>query len=256
MNQSRETLDVLFGGRLSLYQSRSGYRFSIDALLLANYVSIKRGDRVIDLGTGNAVIPLVLAQLHPSAAFVGIELQASMAERARRNVRLNGLERRVRIISGDVRRPQTLGAAAVFDVAVCNPPYRTPSSGRISANHERQMSRHEMTGDLNDFLRAGAFLLRDKGRMALVYPAVRSADLIFALRQARIEPKRLRMVHSFQDAEASLLLVEGLKGGRAGVKIQPPLVIYGDDKKFTDEAAAIIAGPPHSAQEESLPVKF
>jgi len=105
-----------------------------------------------------------------------------------------------------------------------------------------------MTGDLNDFLRAGAFLLRDKGQMALVYPAVRSADLIFALRQARIEPKRLRMVHSFQGAEASLLLVEGVKSGRAGVKILPPLVIYGEDKKFTDEAAAIIAGPRHESQ--------
>jgi tRNA1Val (adenine37-N6)-methyltransferase len=246
MNPSRETLDALFDGRLSLYQSRSGYRFSIDALLLANYVSIKRGDRVVDLGTGNGVIPLVLAELHPAAALVGIELQPSMVERAQRNVQLNRLERRVQIVRGDVRHRQELPAAATFDVAVCNPPYRSPSSGRISTNHERQISRHEMSGELNDFLRAGTFLLREKGQMALVYPAVRAADLIFALRQARIEPKRLRMVHASEGAEASLLLAEGVKGGRAGVKILPPLIIYRyrEGKKFTAEAAAIIAGSP------------
>ncbi|HEX9787956.1 MAG TPA: tRNA1(Val) (adenine(37)-N6)-methyltransferase [Candidatus Binatia bacterium] len=242
VNLSGETLDALFDGRLSLYQSRSGYRFSIDALLLADFVSIKRGDRVVDLGAGNGILSLVLAQSHPSAALVGIEIQASMVERAERNVRLNRLQRRVQIVSGDVRLGQALAAPASFDVAVSNPPYRKPSSGRVGANHERQMARHEMTGDLGDFLRAGAFFLREKGQMALIYPAVRSADLIFALRQARIEPKRLRMVHSFQGGEASLLLVEGVKGGRAGLTVLPPLIIYRGGKKYSDEVAAILAG--------------
>jgi len=242
MNPSGETLDVLCDGRLTLYQSRSGYRFSIDTLLLAAYVSIKRGDRVVDLGTGNGVIPLVLAQRHASAAFVGVELQSAMVERARRNVCLNELDARIRIVGGDVRRPRTLAPPASFDVAVCNPPYRKPSSGRISPDHERQIARHELTAGLNDFLHAGAFLVREKGQMALVYPAVRSTDLIFALRQARLEPKRLRAVHSFHGTEASLLLVEAVKGGRAGLKILPPLILYREAQRLTAEAAAILAG--------------
>jgi len=254
MNPSRETLDVLPNRRLSLYQSRLGYRFSIDALLLAHFVSIKRGARVVDLGAGSGIIALVLAQLHPAATLVGVELQAAMAERAQRNVSLNGLQDRVQIVKGDVRCPQILGTRASFDLAVCNPPYRSPNSGRISANNEKRISRHEVTGDLSDFIGAGAFLLRDKGQLALVYPALRSADLICALRQARIEPKRLRTVHSFLGTEASLLLVEGVKGGRPGLKIAPPLVVYRDGKQFTDEVAAMIGGaPPPGASLELAP---
>lgn len=242
MNPASETLDVLFDGRLQLYQSRSGYRFSVDALLLAAYVSVKPRERVVDLGTGNGIIPLVLARRYPSAAFVGIEIQPAMVERARRNLRLNELEERVHIIAGDVRRPRTLAPPASFDGAVCNPPYRPPGSGRISRDREKQIARHEMIAGLSDFLRAGAFLLRDKGWMALVYPAVRSTDLICALRHVRIEPKRLRAVHSFSGVDATLLLVEGVKGGRPGLKILPSLVLYRDNKKLTDEAAAMVAG--------------
>jgi tRNA1(Val) A37 N6-methylase TrmN6 len=237
-----ETLDVLFDGRLSLLQSRSGYRFSIDALLLAAFVSVKRGETIVDLGSGNGVISLALAQLHPSAALTGIELQATLAERARRSIRLNGFDGRMAIITGDVRNRQDLLKPGSFDVAVCNPPYRKPSSGRISVNDERQIARHELNGDLGDFLRAGASFLRHKGRMAMVHLAERSTDLITAMRQAGIEPKRLRMVHSYDHAEASLLLVEGVKGGRAGLAVLPPLTIYRRGKDYTDEAMAIING--------------
>ena len=235
-----ETLDALFEGRVTLFQSRFGYRFSIDALLLASFVSVKRGDAIVDLGCGNGVVSLTLAELHRSVTVTGIELQAAMSERAQRSVRLNGLEERITIIAADVRKRRDLPKQGVFDVAVCNPPYRKPGSGRISANDERRIARHELHGDVGDFLRAGALLLRQKGRMALVYLAPRSADLIVAMRQAGIEPKRLRMVHSFPDAEASLLLIEGVKGGRAGLTVLAPLVIYGRDKVYTDEVKAMI----------------
>jgi tRNA1Val (adenine37-N6)-methyltransferase len=240
--KSKETLDVLFDGKLSLFQSRTGYRFSLDALLLANFVTIKRQEKIVDLGTGNGVIPLVLATLHRSAILTGVELQPAMIERARRNVQLNGLERRIQILSGDVRAGERLAAEASFDVAVCNPPYRKPSSGRISPNDERQVARHETQSELGDFLRAGAFLLRAKGRMAIVYSAVRSVDLLSAMREARIEPKRMRTVHSFAGVEASLVLVEGVKGGRSGVEVLAPLTIYLRGKEYTKEVAAMIAG--------------
>ena len=240
--KSQETLDFLFDGKLSLFQSGTGYRFSLDALLLAHFVTIKRGEKIVDLGTGNGVIPLVLATLHRSAILTGVELQPAMVERARRNVRLNGLERRIQILSGDVRAGEHVAAEASFDVAVCNPPYRKPSSGRISPNDERQIARHETQGDLSDFLHTGAFLLRTKGRMAIVYSAGRCIDLLSAMRQARIEPKRMRMVHSFAGVEASLVLAEGVKGGRSGVEVLAPLTIYLRGKEYTEEVAAMIGG--------------
>lgn len=241
-NAANETLDALFDGRVSLYQGRLGYRVSIDALLLAHFVSVRRGETIVDLGAGNGVLCLALAYLHPSASLTGVELQASMVERAERNVRLNSLDGRVKIIPGDVRGKSHALRPGSFDVAVSNPPYRKPGSGRISAHDEKRIARHEFHGDLSAFLRAGAFLLRNKGRMALVYLAPRSADLILAMRHAGIEPKRLRMVHSSPAAEASLILLEGVKGGRPGLRVLAPLQIYGRGKDYSGEVKRMIKG--------------
>ena len=238
----KETLDVLFDGKLSLFQSGTGYRFSLDALLLANFVTVKQRDRVIDLGTGNGVIALVLADYYPSITVTGVEIQPAMAQRARKSLHLNRLNNRIKIVMGDVRSIDAILEAASCEVVVSNPPYRSPSSGRISPNRERQIARHETQGDLCDFLRAGAFLLRAQGRMAIVYSAGRCIDLLSAMRQERIEPKRLRMVHSFPDVEASLVLVEGVKGGRSGVEVLAPLTIYHRGKEYSEEVAAVIAG--------------
>jgi tRNA1Val (adenine37-N6)-methyltransferase len=242
VHHSSETLDALFDGRLTLYQSRAGYRFSLDALLLADFVAVKPGDKIIDLGTGNGIIPLVLASLHSSVTVTGVELQPAMIERATHNIYLNGLSARIQILCGDVRNYEQIASGRSFDVAVSNPPYRKARSGRLSANDERQIARHEMEGGLSDFLRAAVFLLRIKGRLALVYPAVRCADLLTAMRQARAEPKRLRMVHSFAGAPASLVLVEAVKGGRSGMDVLAPLVIYRRGKQYSEEIAAMIAG--------------
>jgi tRNA1Val (adenine37-N6)-methyltransferase len=250
-----ETLDILFNGKLRVLQSRAGYRFSLDALLLAYFVTIKGRDRIVDLGTGNGVIPLVLATLHPSAILTGVELQPAMIERSQRNVQLNNLEKRIQILSGDVRAVERLAVEASFDVAVCNPPYRKPSSGRISPNDEKQIARHETQGDLGDFLRAGAFLLRPKRRMAIVYSAGRCVDLLSAMREARIEPKRMRLVHSFAGVEASMVLVEGVKGGRSGIEVLAPLTIYRRGKKYTEEVAAMISGSRQSVQSSMFKVQ-
>jgi len=237
-----ETLDALFHGKVKLFQSRSGYRFSLDALLLAHFVTLKARERAIDLGTGNGVIPLILARLHNNVAITAVEIQPAMAERAARNVRLNQLEDQIHIRLGDIREADAIAPAARFDVAICNPPYRRAASGRISPNDEKRIARHESRGVLGDFLRAADFFLRPRGRMAVVYLSERAVDLFSAMRAARLEPKRVRMVHSFIDADASLILVEGMKGGRSGVKILPPLIVYGDGKNYSAEVAAMIAG--------------
>jgi tRNA1Val (adenine37-N6)-methyltransferase len=237
-----ETLDALFHGKVKLFQSRRGYRFSLDALLLAHFVTLKARESAIDLGTGNGVIPLILARLHNDATITGVEIQPAMAERAARNVRLNRLESQIHIRLGDIREVDAIAPAASFDMAVCNPPYRRAASGRISPNDEKRIARHESRGALGDFLRAADFFLRARGRITVVYLAERAVDLFAAMRAARLEPKRLRMVHSFIDVDASLVLVEGIKGGRSGVKILPPLIVYGDGKNYSAEVAAMIAG--------------
>jgi tRNA1Val (adenine37-N6)-methyltransferase len=240
--EAPDTLDTLFGGRIRVRQSRRGYRFSLDALLLASFARVGADERIVDLGTGAGVIPLALAYLYPGVSVTGVEIQSSLAARARHSVRLNGLDRRVSIVRADVRALDRVFARGAFGVVLCNPPYRTPVSGRMSPNMERQIARHEIMGTIEDFVAAGVHLLAAKGRMGVVYPALRCVDLLGTLRAAGLEPKRLRMVHSSTAADASLTLVEAVKGGRRGVTVMAPLVVYGPDGRYTTELAAMLGG--------------
>ncbi len=235
-----ETVDTLFQGKLRIIQSKKGYRFSLDAVLLAHFVALRAGDRVIDLGTGNGVIPLILARLRPSVEIVGMELQEEMVERALRSLNLNRLGERVKILRGDVRSVEEVLSPESFAAAVCNPPYRKPATGRMNPDAERRIARHEIKARLADFVRAGSFLLRRGGRMALVYPASRMVDLLQTMRQEGIEPKRLRLVHSHEGSRATLVLAEGVKGAGTELKILPPLVVYTRDRKYTREVEAML----------------
>jgi tRNA1Val (adenine37-N6)-methyltransferase len=239
---ANETLDTLFQGRIKLYQSRSGYRVSLDAILLANFMTTRPEDKIADLGTGSGVVALIIASMHPSSAIVGVEVQQTMAERAARNVKLNQLENRVRIVCADILALAQNFNPESFSVVTANPPYRKADSGRISSDAEKRIARHEVSATLTDFVAAGAYLLPIKGRMALIYPAVRTTDLLATMRRLSIEPKRLRMVHSYRDGEASLVLVEGVKGGRGAVRVLSPLVLYDKASRYTPEIHAVLAG--------------
>ncbi|HZD39210.1 MAG TPA: tRNA1(Val) (adenine(37)-N6)-methyltransferase [Terriglobales bacterium] len=247
-NDTRETLDLLFQGKLQLYQRRKGYRISLDPILLGHFMSVRQGDRVMDLGTGNGILPLVLAHLHPSLSITGLELQEEMAARAARNIRLNGFDGRVRIACLDVCSVAGHFASESFDAVISNPPYRTSKSGRLSPDSERQIARHETRGTLEDFIHAAGYLLRPKGRFALIYIAGRSVDLVTSMRAHQIEPKCLRMVHSFIAAGAAMVLVEGVKGGKPGIKILPPLVVYNRRHNYTAEIRSLLSGAPMKAQ--------
>ena len=237
-----ETLDTLFGGDLQLYQRKQGYRFSIDSILLADFATIRCGNKVIDLGTGNGVLPLILAYRYPSILIIGVEIQRQMAERAARNIRLNGYEDRIMIEQMDIVSTVERFKAESFDSVICNPPYRQASSGRLSLSCEKQIARHEVKATLDDFVSAAAFLLKNKGCFACIHLGDRAVDLVSVMRSAGLEPKRLRTVHAFSDAKASMVLVEAVKGGRKGVDILPPLIIYDSAKNYTAELNAIAAG--------------
>ncbi len=223
-----ETLDSLPFGDLRLLQSKSGYRYSLDPILLARFIKPRRWERVVDLGTGSGVLPLVLARITQARELIGIELQDSMAERALRNVKLNDLQGRVQICHGDIRSIEDLLTAGIADLVVSNPPYRGVGSGRVAPGDERAAARHEMAGGLQDFVCAARWLLKYGGVFSVIYLAERLPELIVCLTQCGLEPKRIRLVHPCSEEPAKMVMVEARKGGKPGVEVCPPLAIYRD----------------------------
>ncbi len=220
------SLDHLFDGRLLCWQPRQGYRFSIDAVLLAHFFTPAAGERIVDLGAGCGIVSLLLAFRHAHVRLTAVELQPTLAGLARRNIAANGFDERLRLVEGDVRRISSWLAAESCERVVSNPPYGRPAAGRLNADEERALARHELAGSLDDFVRAMAHAVKNRGRVDMVYPAARLAPLLTLLRSVRLEPKRLRMVHSYPGDGGRLVLVEAIKNGGEELQILPPLFIY------------------------------
>lgn len=223
--RSDETMDVFLDGRLKVIQSRAGYRFSIDAVLLSEFVTTGPGDVVVDFGTGCGIIPLVLLMGRPIGFAIGIEIQADLANQAARNVSLNGFDDKMLVIRGDVRSLPLKESSA--DVVLCNPPYRKRHSGRVNPDRQRAIARHEILLSLDDILHAARRLLKVKGRLAMIYPASRLVDILVRMRGFGLEPKRARVLYPGATSESKLVLIEASLGGRGGLKIMPPLFDQG-----------------------------
>lgn len=233
------TRDSFFNGRLRLKQPRHGYRYSIDAVILASAVNPKPGETVVDLGTGCGVIPLILAFRRPGVHIWGVELQAALADVAEENVRENDMASRVTIVCADMRdiRPERVGGPA--DRVVSNPPYRRGRSGRVNPDRQRALARHEIAVHLPEVVRAARTLLKTGGRFTMIYAAGRVAELLSHMRAERIEPKRLRSIHSSEEQDARLVLVEGTRDGRPGMVVSPPLIVYDGGGRYTEEIQAM-----------------
>ena len=221
-----ECVDRFLEGRLRLIQSKDGYRFSIDAILLSEFTTIKAGDVVIDLGTGCGVILLSLLLKRPVGHAFGLEIQEGLASQAMRNVLLNGFGDRMGVILGDIRFPPMAEESA--DVIICNPPYRKVRSGRVNPDPRRAIARHEILASIDDVLRAARSLLKKKGRLALIYPSVRLADILVRLRRFNLEPKRVQLNYPDLESGARLALIEASLGGRPGLEVLPPLLGQGN----------------------------
>jgi len=219
--KSNETIDSFLNGKLQIIQSRQGYRFSVDALLLAEFVSARNEDIVIDLGAGCGIISLFLAVKRKVGFIVGLELQEELASQAQRNIALNKLEKKIAVIRGDLRH-LPIGPAFAH-IVVCNPPYRRQKSGRINPDSSKAIARHELSTKVNDILSAGKALLKEGGRLALIYPANRLAEIFAKMRIQDIEPKRLQIVFPNPSSHAKLAMIEGRLHGKSGLKILPPL---------------------------------
>jgi tRNA1Val (adenine37-N6)-methyltransferase len=233
------TEDTFFNGRIKIIQHAEGYRFSIDAVLLAAFSAPMDKERIVDLGTGCGIIPLILGYRHPSVNITGIEVQPELAALAAQNVEANGLKGRITIIRGDMRLLSIQDVSGPVDLVISNPPYRKSRSGRINPHPQRAVARHEILATLQDVTNAAARMLGIGGRFAIVYPAERITDLLTSLRSAGIEPKHIQSVHAKAHDPGRLVLVSGIKGGRPGAAVHEPLVIYQSNGEYADRIQAI-----------------
>ena len=231
------TDDTFFNGRLTVRQPKDGYRYSIDAVLLADFVRCKAGQTILELGTGCGIVPLILAFRYPALKIFGVEIQDQLARIAAANVRENHLEEQVHILHLDLKSLKLQQVPDQVQHVICNPPYRRIHSGRINPHKEKAGARHEILGRLADFVDAAARMLQLSGSLTSIYPAPRTVDMVARMRRANLEPKRLRMVHSKMGDAARLVLITGVKGGRPGLEVESPLVIYRDDGDYTREVA-------------------
>ncbi len=229
------TTDTFFNGCIQVKQNRSGYRFSIDAVLLAWHTGPRPNDTVLDLGTGCGIIPMILAYRHPGIRVYGIEVQTDLADIARLNIEGNNMGDRVFIRCMDMKTLNHEVTSGAVDLVVCNPPFRKVRSGRINPDQERAIARHEIKTTLHDVIKTAHSMLRTSGRFLIIYSAERITDILSQMRAFGIEPKWIRMIHSGKNTNAKLLLIEGKKGARPALKIGPPLIIYRKDGTYSDE---------------------
>lgn len=221
-----ERVDDLQLNGLRIIQWDGGFRFGMDAVLLSDFARLKPRERVADMGSGTGILPLLMSQKRQDCTFYAFELQPRMAEMAERSVRLNGLENRITVYAEDMRRAAELLGCESMDAAVCNPPYYKQNSALLSQTEAQRLSRHEEDITLKEIVAACARVLRNQGRLSMIYPAPRLLELCDALRECRLEPKRLRMVCAKADKPPYVAMIEAVKNAKPALLWLPPLIVY------------------------------
>jgi tRNA1Val (adenine37-N6)-methyltransferase len=230
------TEDTVFNGRVRCLQHRRGYRFSVDAVLLANFIQPRRGDNILDLGCGCGIIPLILAYRNQTVSVTGLEIQPDLAGLAQKNVMLNSRQERISIVQGDLRAIEKYASPGSYDWVISNPPYRKPGTGRINPGNEQARARHEQTADLAAVTRAANWAAKKGGRIAFIYPASRGAAVISELKNSGLEPKKMLSIFSYPGSPASLVIIEAVKQGGEELIILPPFYIYQErEGKYSPE---------------------
>jgi tRNA1(Val) A37 N6-methylase TrmN6 len=244
-----ERADDLLRNNLKIIQSDEVFSFSMDAVLLARFCSVPMRGRIMDLCTGNGVIPMLLST-RSRAEIWGMEIQERLADMAHRSVRLNSLEERVHIMQGDLKEAHQDAPAGSFDLVTVNPPYLPVKAGEQNTNIHFAAARHEIYCTLEDVVAASSRLVRNGGKVAMVHRPARLVDILTCMRQYRLEPKRIRFVHPKAEEEANMVLVEGIRDGKPDIRMLPPLIVYGADGLYTPELMDVYYGSADSLRVE------
>lgn len=226
-----------------VYQDPDLFCFGIDAVLLAHYPRLKNGDHILDMGCGFAPIPfIVLADAQKEGKKVqitGLELQEQVASTARKSVQDNHQEKNISIVQGDIKEAAKIFGAASFSLVLCNPPYMPVTDGLVGSSKEKAIARTELKCTLEDVIREAGSLLKVGGRFAMIHRPFRLVEIFEKMRRYHLEPKRMRLVCPYQDAAPTMVLIEGVKGGRPYLQVDAPLVVYQKDRSYTDEVLKI-----------------
>ena len=236
--KENERVDDLQNGYYIIQDPRK-FCFGMDAVLLSGFARVKKGEKVLDMGTGTGIIPVLLASKTVGEYFTGLEIQEECAEMAARSVKYNNLEDRVSIRQGDIKEAVSIFGAASFHVVTCNPPYMIGQHGLTNPHMPKAIARHEILCTLEDVVSQASKLLGDRGRFYMVHRPFRLAEILTAMCEAKLEPKRMKMVHPFKDKDANMVLIEAVRGGGAWMKVEAPVIVYKEPGVYTDEIYSI-----------------
>ncbi len=222
-----ERIDDLQIKGYKIIQDPKRFCFGIDAVLLSDFVKVKKEEVVLDLGTGTGILPILLAAKTEGKHFTGLEIQQESADMAGRSVCHNHLEERIDIVNGDIKEAASIFKPASFDVIVTNPPYMLGQHGLVNPSDTKAIARHEILCTLDDILRESSRLLKsDKGRFYMIHKPFRIAEILSKMVEYKIEPKRVQFIHPYIDKEPTMVMIEGLRGGKSRVKVEPPIIMY------------------------------
>lgn len=230
-----ERFDDLQRNGYKIIQNPEKFCFGMDAVLLSGFARVKEGEQVLDLGTGTGIIPILLAGKTKGRRFAALEIQEESAQMAARSVAANHLEERIQIVAGDIKEASAIFGAASFDVVTTNPPYMTGQHGLINPQLPKAIARHEILCCLEDVIREGARVLKENGRFYMVHRPFRLVEIMQCMTKYKVEPKRMRLVYPYVDKEPNMVLIEGLKGGKSRIRVEPPLIVYKEPDVYTDE---------------------
>ena len=204
-------------------------------MLLSGFVKVKPGEKVLDMGTGTGIIPILLSAKTKAGHLTALEIQEESADMARRSVAMNGLQEKIEVVTGDIKEASALFGKATFEVVTCNPPYMTDLHGLKNPELPKAIARHEVLCSLEDVVREAAAVLKPNGRFYMVHRPFRLAEIFSVCQKYKLEPKAMQLVHPFADKEPNMVLLECLKGGKSMIKIAPPLIVYKEQGVYTEE---------------------